>query len=658
MPANRNPIRVLPKDLAEKIAAGEVVERPGSVIKELVENSIDAGAKTIRVDLEEGGRRRMSVTDDGHGIPEDEILTALERHATSKITNLDDLWNLHTMGFRGEALPSIAAVSRLTIESRAQSQAGRKVYLEGGKLLKNEALFGQTEFSTGTMIAVEDLFFNVPARLKFLRAKSSESGFIRELLERIAFCNPSTAFTLYSDGRKLLNLKGTSPEDFLSRAAAIFETTPENIETFESQFENIKVQGWLDRDGRATNSRQLYLAVNGRMVRDKLLQQAILVALRPRMMEGEYPKVYLSVEVPPGDVDVNVHPAKSEVRFHKSKDVFQVVHGALERLARTPQKAYYSVKLGTDTDTETESGTGTGTANRSPLTESVSRVPRPESVSVAASVSASRSGTVTATGTVTHSPSTDHRSPSSLFPNERTTYKTKDYLAVNLGGMVMVAPTSESNSNAVSSDSVDSVPGFSKLHYIGQLKNTYLLFQDGNGLVVVDQHAAHERINYERIKTDFLENGLKPQPLLVSAVVKGKPDEVALALDHADAFSKLGFEFEAFGDNCLLIRAAPQDLAPDRASELFRSLLSELSANEVGDLAAKDPSRLSPKLERILATAACHGSVRAGQSLSPNEAKKLASQMDETESSLNCPHGRPASIRLTFAQIEGLFKRS
>lgn len=645
----RRSIRVLPKELAEKIAAGEVVERPGSAIKELVENSLDAGSTRIRVEIEDGGRKRITILDNGSGIAEDELPVALERHATSKIDALDDLWNLRTMGFRGEALPSIAAVSRFTLESRATPQGpGRRLYLEGGKTIKDgpaDATSALGAFPTGTLVAVEDLFFNVPARLKFLKSKSAESSFIRELLERIALCNPTVGFTLLSDGRKLLSL---DPTEEATRAAQVLEADADNIETFESQFEDIAVRGWLDRDGRGTNSRNVYLAVNGRMVRDKLLQQAVLVGLRPRMMEGEYPRVFLSVNVDPADVDVNVHPAKSEVRFRRSRDVFQVVHGALDRLARASTKAFYSSAL-----------PDAGESNEPELA-----APTP-----------------LATEQTARSENTDSAPPPALFPNERVSYKEKDYLSFSLGGMVAAFESPESgsleesappiftSSGVASSESVSPVatsalqskkgmtPGFSNLHYIGQLKNTYLLFQDAEGLVLIDQHAAHERINYEKIKTEFLENGLRAQPLLVSAVVKCRPDDLALALDHSEALGKLGFELEAFGDNCLLLRSAPEGLAPDRASELFKSLLEEIRASGEDELLVKDPTRLSAKVERILATSACHSSVRAGQALSPREARELAAQMDSTESSLNCPHGRPASIRVTFSQIEGLFKR-
>ncbi|MEW6057135.1 MAG: DNA mismatch repair endonuclease MutL [Bdellovibrionota bacterium] len=604
-PKNPSSIQVLPRELAEKIAAGEIIERPGSAIKELIENAIDANSRAIRIEIEDGGRKRIAVSDNGHGIRYAEVPIALERHATSKIQKLEDLWNLSTMGFRGEALPSIAAISRFTIETKtADQEHGRLLYFEGGRLLKDEKTLADGGIiAHGTCVTVEDLFFNVPARLKFLRSKNSESAFIRELIERIALCNPGIAFHFFSEGKRSLNLQPASIE---RRVAAIFETDPEEIETVESLFEQTQIRGWIDRNARVSNSKQVYLSVNGRMVRDKLLQQAVLMGLRPRMMEGEYPKIYLDVQVAPEEVDVNVHPAKAEVRFRRSRDVFQLIYGALEKLSQTPTRPFYSASL--PASAQTPSSSDAPFQSRLSLPEqSVFKTksdfePRPAS---------------TASGAISETP--------------RTTTKV--------------------------AEDRDLASEFSKLHYIGQLKNTYLLFQDAEGLVLVDQHAAHERINYERIKSDFLESGLKPQPLLISAVVKCKAEDVALALENVESFEKLGFEIEAFGDNCILVRSAPVDLPAERANELFSSLLSELKDSESKEIMATDPSRLSAKLERMLSTAACHGSVRAGQSLSPNEARELLKSMDQTPSSLNCPHGRPASIRMTYSQIEALFKR-
>lgn len=593
-----NSIRVLPRELAEKIAAGEVIERPGSVVKELVENALDAGATQIRIEFEDGGKKRLTIRDNGCGIADGEVLTALERHATSKIQALDDLWNLDTMGFRGEALPSIAAISRFTLRTRAAgtTNRGRDVYLEGGTLLRDESLL---ELDPGTSISVEDLFYNVPARLKFQRARSGESAYIREMIEHFALTHPAVSFALFSENRKLLELAPCARPE---RVARIFGTASENLENFESRFEDTAVEGFLDRDARVTNSRQIYLAVNRRIVKDRLLQQAVLTALRPRMMEGEYPRIFLSLEIPRGDVDVNVHPTKSEVRFRRSRDVFQIVHGALSKLAGTVSRPFYSAPT-----------------------------PTPQTFAAQAAPSSTP-----------------------LFEASKFGFRTKTDAPASWGAHETAFKT------LTASETVNRQPItdlFSSLQYLGQLKNTYLLFQDGEGLVLIDQHAAHERVNYERIRADFLKTGLTPRPLLVSITVRCKPDDILTVDENRATFEKLGLEVEPFGDESLLLRAIPQGLDPAKAQELFRTLLEQLKETPAGESLAADPSRLSPKLERMLSTAACHASVRAGQPLSPQQARALAAQMDATPASLNCPHGRPASIRLTFAQIENLFKR-
>jgi len=607
-------IRVLPRELAEKIAAGEVIERPFSVVKELVENSLDAGSHMIQVELEEGGHRAIRVVDDGTGIPADDMPLALERHATSKITALDDLWNLHTMGFRGEALPSVAAISHFTLESRMAGHPGRTLAYEGGRLVSDKTLAANAlvPLPSGTRVSVEHLFFNVPARLKFLKSKASESGAVRDLLERIALCWPGISFTLLSDNRKTLYLPSTPTPEV--RFAEVVDAPVEDIEAYESHYNGITVKGWIDRNGRASNSRQIFLAVNGRMLRDKLLQQACMVAMRPAMMEGEFPRLFLNVEISPQEIDVNVHPTKSEVRFQRSRDVFGLIHSALGRISRTPTQPFYSADLGKPSTKQQEA----------PLQE-----------------------------TPLIDPGFTQRP---LFQENQTKFRTKTTSTETYSSPVETTPLPLAESTKIIES--PSMGRFSKLHYIGQVKNTYLLFQDGDGLVIIDQHAAHERVNYEKIKDRFVNDGLKPQPLLLSATYKCKPEDVALALDQQEFLIKLGFEVEAFGDNHLIIRSSPEGLGADKVLETFHAIMETLrDSDDDLEAATKDPSRLSPKLERTLSTAACHSSIRAGQPLAPREAQALVDQMETTASSLNCPHGRPASVKLTFSQLESLFKR-
>ncbi|HRK01737.1 MAG TPA: DNA mismatch repair endonuclease MutL [Oligoflexia bacterium] len=604
-------IHRLPSDLAEKIAAGEVIERPSSVIKELVENSIDAGATKVVVEIVDGGKESIRVIDNGSGIFPEDLPLALERHATSKITKLDDLWNLSSMGFRGEALPSVSAISRFTIESRVAGQVGRKLYLEGG-ILKSDQPLGATSAiaSSGTSLTVENLFYNVPARLKFLKAKSGETSQLRDLIERIALSHPGVHFTFSSDGRKSLDLPTCSSE--AARVAQVFGTSENDLEHFSTQFEGSQVWGYLDRNARMPNSRSVYLSVNHRMVRDKLLQQAVLLALRPRMMEGEYPKIFVQVLVPPNQVDVNVHPAKSEVRFERSRDVFQLVHGVIERSGRETNLAFYA------SPDRSYGWKEPSKINHAFSTEKLT--PQP----VAAAAMPLLAGDPAAA---------------------RTVFRTKTDIGFD--------------SVPLANSAREQTSPFSRLQYIGQLKNTYLLCQDETGLVLIDQHAADERVQYERLKKELSESGLKSQPLLISATHKCSDEDAALAIDYGDLFARLGLEIESFGTNCILIRTVPEMLSQQHALELFQAMLAELKSLEGASSVSlvNDPTRHSAKLERLIATMACHSAVRAGQALSEREARALMATMDRTDFALNCPHGRPASIQLSYSQVEGLFKR-
>ncbi|MGE4232699.1 MAG: DNA mismatch repair endonuclease MutL [Bacteriovoracia bacterium] len=599
-----NKIKVLPISTAQKIAAGEVIERPSSVVKELVENAIDAGATQIEVEIADGGLKKIRVTDNGEGILKEDLPLTIKRHATSKIETFEDIYSVSTMGFRGEALASIHAVSRLTIDSKRQDSEINSIYFEGSEPKENPQTRQEgLRFSSGTTILVEDLFFNVPARLRFMRSKNVENSNIRELVQRIALCHPEISFFLSFDGKKPVK------QDLQS----VFGT--DDLESFETHFENISARGVFARSIRAQNSKEIYLSVNKRMVKDKLLIQAVLSALRPVMMEGEFPKVLLELSLPPSTVDVNIHPAKTEVRFHRAKDVFQVIHGALSRLSKQISTPYYSTSL----------------ANKSSIQEKPTEQPQ--------------------------------RVQSLFFKNEQVVYKSKQ-IPQQASGPIRTMESSPSlieerkqtqERTLEVQNAVEAQNRWKKLHYIGQLKNTYLLFQDEEGLVLVDQHAAHERVQYEKIRKDFLQ-GLQAQPLLMGVHIKLNADEKESAFEHAEELRQFGFEFEDFGENTLVLRSIPEAVDSKHAKDLFTTLVGNLN-DETPQSLILEASILPPRIERMLSTTACHSSVRAGQALSEREAIELLETMENTPSSLNCPHGRPASIRLKFEQIENLFKR-
>lgn len=610
-------IAVLPTDVAEKIAAGEVIERPFSVVKELVENALDAGATQITVELENGGMRKIAVTDNGHGIYEEQVGLAFLRHATSKIRTADDLWNLRTLGFRGEALPSISAISQFTVETKRSTETGKQLIYEGGTLRSEKALAANSLVPSphGTRMCVEHLFYNVPARLKFLKSKSSETAAIRDLIERISLIHTNVSFNLLSDGRKTLVLPSVQTTE--ERFAAVVQSSLENLLPFEGRYDQMAVNGVLDFDSRAQNSRQIYMAVNGRMVKDKLLQQAISVSLKPIMMEGEYPKIFLNIIVPSGDVDVNVHPTKTEVRFTKPRDVFSLIKAALDQIIVNPQRQAYSTTHVVEQKPQKLFDT-----DRVSFRKKVDELP-----------------------TLIQTPT---------LPQTSAPWQTNPPInaAVHRSVNPLINPATQPTLQTTLQSTVQP----QNLPYIGQVKNTYLLFQDHDGIVIVDQHAAHERLNYEKLKSNFFSSGLRPKALLIAITIKTSTEQAQLALDHKSFFERLGFEVDSFGDDQLIVRTVPEGLSDQHALQCFKAILEDLNTDN-GELSWSDPTKASPRLERVFSTAACHASIRAGQPLSASEAIRLFQEMTST-ASLNCPHGRPASVKLTHGQLEGLFKRS
>ncbi len=701
-------IQILSSELAQKIAAGEVVERPYSVVKELVENALDAKATHIQIEIEDAGKKRITVQDNGVGIADSEVLLALERHATSKIKDLEDLWGIHTLGFRGEALPSIASVSRFTLETHRKEQNGKRVYLEGGKLLKeqmgapcfpenlhsiNSTQYNDHKNQNGTRVSVEDLFYNVPARLKFLKSKTSEMNGIRDLVDRLALCNPEVQFTLINEGKKTLEYlaRQNQPEHshveratrtlgagekvsssnvnatkYNERVSAVLKS--KELSILDACFEDTSIQVWYSPHERAQTLNALYFSVNGRVVKDKLLSRSVMNAFKPTLMEGEFPKLYLKIEVPVQNVDVNVHPAKSEVRFRKPQDTFQVIYNTIAQALKKPDQSSYLVghhktELQKDFFQEKIFNVDSALYKQKYMETSggFANVERDSASSSSAhATSYSEPLNLRASSPQISTPSTvsdlhSFLSPAVHAPANLSHSHPVNAPAANPHDIMSDFQAEHAQDMLATKRSTNSIA--TKIHYIGQLKNTYLLFQDHDGLVVIDQHAAHERINYERIKNEFLNSGLKAQLLLVAITIKCTTETVALALDYQEWFLKFGYEIDAFGENCLLVRSSPQDLDPLKAKDLFEILLESLRADlEIIDI--KDPTLLSKKLDRVFSTAACHSSIRAGQTLSSFEAKKLLEQMECTEHSLNCPHGRPASIKLNFDQIEKFFKRS
>jgi DNA mismatch repair protein MutL len=560
-------IRVMPALLVSQIAAGEVVERPASVLKELLENSLDAGARDLQVTLEAGGTKRVQVDDDGGGIAQGELALALARHTTSKIGSLEDLESVGTLGFRGEALAAIAAVARVELVSRARGAARAwSVAAAGGA----PGAARPAARAPGTTVSVSDLYFNTPARRKFLRTEATEFGHCDEVFRRIALARPDASFTLKHNGRVSLHLQ---PQDQAARAAALLGTEFASASVaVDAQAGALRLHGLAGTPQAARNRADAqYFFVNGRYVRDRLLVHAVREAYRDTLHGERQPAFVLYLELDPRGVDVNVHPAKTEVRFRDARGMHQFVFHALQR-ALAPSAADAPVSY--------------------------------------ASVSAP--GPAIQAALAMHEPVMDYRPAPAPLPAAQK--------APPLG------------------------------YALAQLHGVYILAQNEAGLVLVDMHAAHERILMEKMKLGLDAGGLERQSLLVPAVLKAEALDVATVEENHEALEKLGLELSVAGPTELAVRAAPAALAGGDLPGLARGVLAEL--REFGAAQV-----LAARQNELLATMACHAAVRANRQLSIPEMNALLREMEETERSGSCNHGRPTWYQLTLGDLDKLFLR-
>jgi DNA mismatch repair protein MutL len=599
-------IRLLPPALINQIAAGEVIERPSSVVKELVENSLDAGARRIEVDIEAGGARLIRVRDDGGGIPVDELPLAVASHATSKIGSFDDLEHVASMGFRGEALASVSSVSRFALISRAQGQeAAFRIEVDGGVLRAAKP----AQHPQGSSVEVRDLFYNVPARRKFMRAERTEFAHIDDLLKSLALARDGVEFRLSHNGKPVRIWRAASDERAaLQRVAEVLgEEFPAQSLRIDHAAAGLHLSGWvgLPTASRAQADSQ-YFYVNGRLVRDRIVAHAVRQAYADVLFHGRHAAFVLYLQLDPAGVDVNVHPAKHEVRFREQRLVHDFLFRTLhEALAQT------RAGLGTLPATEPELSAATTGAG--------------------AAVQAAR-GTPAWPG---------------QFSQSRLSLGVRDaplsgYAA--LLGDGAEAPTTPSTPAA--DDSETPPLGFA----IAQLKSIFVLAENAHGLVLVDMHAAHERITYEKLKSGRACSNLRSQMLLVPLSIAVSAREAAAAEEHAEALAEWGLELSRSGPSTVVVRRIPALLEGADVAQLSRDVLSELAQH--------GSSRRLQELENeLLSTMACHGSVRAGRRLTLPEMNALLREMETTERSGQCNHGRPTWTQLSLAELDRLFMR-
>lgn len=606
-------IRILPSNLVNQIAAGEVIERPASVIKELVENALDAGARKIEVSLSGGGKNNLTVSDDGKGIAKDELALAVERHATSKLPE-NDLFQINFLGFRGEALPSIASVSRMTITSRQKdSPDGWQISVNGGE--KEPVKPAAAAF--GTRIEVSDLFYTTPARLKFLKADASETAQCIDMLNRIALANPAVSFYLFSEGKKKVSLNACQGELFDSRqqrlADVLGKEFEENSVSIAAENDFCRIKGFVSVPTyNKANSLSEFLFVNNRPVRDKLILGAIKGAYQDLITAGRYPVCAVFIDVDPVYVDVNVHPAKAEVRFYDNGAVRGLLVGAIRSaLSFGSQRSADTGALDTLLEKEVAADFSADTPQNDfsfhERSASFHHYTPPQSL-------------YRGRGATAAIPELEHKY--SVRTDDEPLPQTAEAAAAGELGLAKA-----------------------------QFHNTYIISQTEDSIIIIDQHAAHERITMEKMKQSMAKNERLPsQLLLLPEIVELPPLEKENILSFAPSLASLGLVIEEFGTTAVLVRETPALLGETNVKKLIKDIAAEIS--EWGS-----EFSLTDKIHHICATIACHGSVRAGRSLNIEEMNRLLRDMERTEHSGQCNHGRPTYVKIKLSDIEKLFDR-
>jgi DNA mismatch repair protein MutL len=591
-------IVVLSSEIANKIAAGEVVERPASIVKELVENSIDAGASDIRVELEKGGCQSIKVVDNGSGIESEDVALVFERHATSKIYNFEDIYSVASFGFRGEAMPSIASIARVELLTRRKDDlAGTRATLDAGRI-KEVIPAGCPE---GTQISVTKIFANVPARRKFLKTEATEQGLCLDAITRLALAHPEINFKVNVNGRNVF----AAPQagDASERIAMVMgEDFSSHRILIAAQKEKLSLSGFISRpEFTKSNSKSIFLFVNKRFIRDNSVTHAVLSAYRQIIEPRRYPAAVLFLDLPSEDVDVNVHPAKMEVRFKDSHSVYDLVS---KTIAQSLAGA--------------ETSKGSFIYRLAPK----EKASDPSFMRQADKIPAKSFG---------------------LFSRQNLQQAINNDLLTRSSVAENVATFNSGNVGAKETIT------FASLRYLGQFANTYLVFAGDDGLILLDQHAAHERIILERLKKTIGPNIIS-QSLLMPEIVNLTPGQITLFSGYVDFLREIGLEVEIFGRDAIVVKAIPAILSQVQAREIISDI-----ADQLGD--QNQMPSLQEKKEKILASLACRAAIKANTVLTSEEVAALCRDLEETPFNLTCPHGRPITINFPLSEIERMFKR-
>ncbi len=622
--SERQRITRLDDRLINQIAAGEVIERPASLLKELLENSLDANADHIDVEVERGGMKRIQVSDSGFGIEKDELDLALSRHATSKLSKFEDLYQINSLGFRGEALPSIAAVSKLRICSKTpQAESAFEVQCHGGHMLGEPAPAAR---ETGTTIEVTDLFYNTPARRKFLRAESTEYKHIDQNIRKLALSRFDVSFRLSHNDKVFIDCPvATEEAEKIGRISKICgREFADNSIQFSTEQSGIGLHGWLGLPTFSRSQRDLqYFYVNGRAIKDPLIAHAVKRAYADVLYSGRQPAFVLYMTISPEAVDVNVHPAKTEVRFKDTREVHDFIYRALNRVIadlrpgdNVPPARAQLAQLQSDFDADKRSSSSDITPHTSQAYSSLANYQ-------------TQSDKSRNQGAFKFNAQDQISAYRALHPEEG---------AVALSGGAQLDPVL----------APEEIPplGFA----LAQLKGVYILAESRDGLILVDMHAAHERIGYEKLKQDFAAGNIEQQPLLVPVRVELAEQQLSIAMEHLDTFLKMGLELEALGETELVVRTVPTVLSRVDIPALIKDVLSDIAELGLSD-------RIKQTIHDIFAEKACHGAVRANRLLTLPEMNALLREMETIERSGQCNHGRPTWVSVSMDDLDKWFLR-
>jgi len=615
-------IEILNESLANQIAAGEVVERPASVVKELVENAIDADATQIKVEIEEAGLKKIVVTDNGNGIASDDVEQAFERHATSKLYTNDELFRIRTLGFRGEALPSIASVSELTIDTAEDGKSGKHLYLEGGDIVDNTSAPSRR----GTTVKVEQLFYNTPARLKHIRSLRTEISHVTNFMNRFALANPDISFEFQNDGNSILKSVGNG--DLRQAIASVYGVkVAKKMRKIETENFDFNVSGYtsLPEVTRSNNS-YITLIVNGRYIRNYSLSKAVNAGYASTLMIGRYPISVLNIDMDPLLLDVNVHPTKQQVRISNEDELGTLIKEAIY------ETMHQEVRI-PGADNKNDNNAPTPPPPKEESSEQMNfefRSSRKEKTAD------------TRTTDDAYQPNTPSNSVVNETSNEPATTSTHQKTAADSS----LAVAKEAERKDYNEQAQEQFPD---LEYIGQLHGTYLLTQNEEGLYFIDQHAAQERIKYEHYKEKISEQGTAMQDLLVPIVLEYPSDEVMIISEHLETLKEAGVSLEPFGQNSFIVREHPTWMISGQEQATIEEMIDFF-------LEKKDLS-VGMFREATAIMMSCKRSIKANHRLSDEEAISLIDQLPQAENPYNCPHGRPVLVKMTNRDLEKMFKR-